>query len=79
MRHPPASNLQENFKAVYPRQQLPPGYTPNGVGEFVGPVFLTEDDVEREFWRLVETQYTTVEVEYGADIHSTTHGRYVLL
>lgn len=35
---------------------------------------VTEDDVEREFWRLVETLQETVEVEYGADIHSTTHG-----
>lgn len=35
---------------------------------------LTEDDVEREFWRLVEDITETVEVEYGADIHSTTHG-----
>ncbi|KAF2113688.1 histone demethylase JARID1D [Lophiotrema nucula] len=34
----------------------------------------TEDDVEREFWRLVESIQETVEVEYGADIHSTTHG-----
>jgi [histone H3]-trimethyl-L-lysine4 demethylase len=34
----------------------------------------TEDDVEREFWRLVESITETVEVEYGADIHSTTHG-----
>ncbi|KMU74649.1 histone demethylase JARID1C [Coccidioides immitis RMSCC 3703] len=34
----------------------------------------TEDDVEREFWRLVESLTETVEVEYGADIHSTTHG-----
>ena len=33
-----------------------------------------EDDVEREFWRLVESLTETVEVEYGADIHSTTHG-----
>lgn len=33
-----------------------------------------EDDVEREFWRLVENITETVEVEYGADIHSTTHG-----
>ena len=43
------------------------------------PVFNThkresEDDVEREFWRLVESLTETVEVEYGADIHSTTHG-----
>lgn len=34
----------------------------------------TEDDVEREFWRLVESPSEEVEVEYGADIHSTTHG-----
>ncbi|RMZ87652.1 hypothetical protein DV736_g5117, partial [Chaetothyriales sp. CBS 134916] len=34
----------------------------------------TEDDVEREFWRLVEDINDPVEVEYGADIHSTTHG-----
>jgi [histone H3]-trimethyl-L-lysine4 demethylase len=35
---------------------------------------VTEDEVEREFWRLVESLVETVEVEYGADIHSTTHG-----
>jgi len=35
---------------------------------------VTEDDTEREFWRLVENVQETVEVEYGADIHSTTHG-----
>ncbi|KAH9845629.1 Multicopy suppressor of chk1 protein 1 [Teratosphaeria destructans] len=33
-----------------------------------------EDDVEREFWRLVDELSDTTEVEYGADIHSTTHG-----
>ncbi|CAK1365813.1 unnamed protein product [Cercospora beticola] len=35
---------------------------------------LEEDDIEREFWRLVEDISDTTEVEYGADIHSTTHG-----
>ena len=35
---------------------------------------VSEDEVEREFWRLVESLTETVEVEYGADIHSTTHG-----
>ncbi|KAI1823001.1 PLU-1-domain-containing protein [Xylaria intraflava] len=35
---------------------------------------VTEDDVEREFWRLVTNIEETVEVEYGADIHCTTHG-----
>ncbi|GAM83932.1 hypothetical protein ANO11243_019220 [Dothideomycetidae sp. 11243] len=38
------------------------------------PKPITEDDVEREFWRLVENITENVEVEYGADIHSTTHG-----
>lgn len=31
-------------------------------------------EVENEFWRLVEDVDDTVEVEYGADVHSTTHG-----
>ncbi|KAK3308536.1 PLU-1-like protein-domain-containing protein [Chaetomium strumarium] len=35
---------------------------------------VTEDDVEHEFWRLVANLEETVEVEYGADIHCTTHG-----
>ena len=35
---------------------------------------VTEDDVEREFWRIVESPSEEVEVEYGADIHSTTAG-----
>lgn len=35
---------------------------------------VTEDDVENEFWRLVADLEETVEVEYGADIHCTTHG-----
>lgn len=36
---------------------------------------VSEDDVEKEFWRLVSSQKETVEIEYGADVHSTTHGR----
>lgn len=34
----------------------------------------TEEDVEREFWRLTESLEGQDPVEYGADIHSTTHG-----
>lgn len=37
-----------------------------------------EDHVEREFWRLVESQNEIVEVEYGADLHSSKYGRCVL-
>ncbi|KIR97687.1 histone demethylase JARID1 [Cryptococcus deuterogattii 2001/935-1] len=39
-----------------------------------GKVTVSEDDVEREFWRLTESSLDTVDVEYGADIHSTSHG-----
>ncbi|KAF3771344.1 hypothetical protein M406DRAFT_272779 [Cryphonectria parasitica EP155] len=35
---------------------------------------ITEDTVEREFWRLVTDVDEEVQVEYGADIHCTTHG-----
>ncbi|KAF8925624.1 hypothetical protein BGZ58_000642 [Dissophora ornata] len=35
---------------------------------------VLEDVVEREFWRLVENTFETVEVEYGADLHSSQHG-----
>ncbi|KAF9392436.1 hypothetical protein CPB97_001625 [Podila verticillata] len=35
---------------------------------------VPEDAVEREFWKLVEDAYETVQVEYGADLHSTQHG-----
>ncbi|KDQ08859.1 hypothetical protein BOTBODRAFT_148481 [Botryobasidium botryosum FD-172 SS1] len=40
----------------------------------IGKVSVSEDDVEHEFWRLVQSPHDTVEVEYGADVHSTTHG-----
>ena len=39
-----------------------------------GDVEVSEYDVEEEFWRLVQSQTETVEIEYGADVHSTTHG-----
>lgn len=45
----------------------------------IGNVRVSEFDVEKEFWRLVQSPYETVEIEYGADVHSTTHGRYVML
>jgi [histone H3]-trimethyl-L-lysine4 demethylase len=35
---------------------------------------LEEEDVEREFWRLTDELSESTEVEYGADIHCTTHG-----
>ncbi|KAF8914272.1 jumonji superfamily protein [Gymnopilus junonius] len=40
----------------------------------IGNVTVSENDVEEEFWRLVQSPNETVEIEYGADVHSTTHG-----
>lgn len=57
-----------NFRDLYFQKKMP--YDPI----LNKPRPVTEDDVEREFWRLVESVHETVEVEYGADIHSTTHG-----
>jgi len=44
----------------------------------IGGRLVSEIDVEKEFWRLVQSSQETVEIEYGADVHSTTHGRYAL-
>jgi histone demethylase JARID1 len=57
------------FKA-YHFNSLPPQFSPFHESKR----FLDEFDVEREFWRLVENINDSTEVEYGADIHSTTHG-----
>lgn len=48
----------------------------SGLSRSFGKVEVSEDDVEKEFWRLTESSTDTVEVEYGADVHSTTHGRW---
>ncbi|KAI2602212.1 PLU-1-like protein [Hypoxylon sp. NC1633] len=57
-----------DFKQVYFENRLPS----DPILKYARPI--TEDDVEREFWRLVASTEETVEVEYGADIHCTTHG-----
>jgi histone demethylase JARID1 len=66
-KNPPTEGPQDQSDSATERK-------PNGVGSMIGNNFVTEHDVEKEFWRLVQSQYTSVEVEYGADIHSTTHG-----
>jgi hypothetical protein len=35
---------------------------------------ITELELEREFWRLVESPFEQLEVEYGADLHSSRFG-----
>ncbi|KAF8265161.1 hypothetical protein EI94DRAFT_1736530 [Lactarius quietus] len=60
------------FQAHTPQQENddPDDPTTNTFGD----VRVTEYDLEREFWRLVQSPHETVEIEYGADVHSTTHG-----
>ena len=43
-----------------------------------GSTLRLEDRVEKEFWRLTESQTETVEIEYGADLHSSKYGRYAV-
>ena len=62
----------EYFKTHPP---LDPQDMDDGTCEDLGDIKISEAEVEKEFWRLVENEYETVEVEYGADIHSITHGR----
>jgi histone demethylase JARID1 len=38
------------------------------------PYPTNEDMVEEEFWRILSDPLSTLEVEYGADLHSTVHG-----
>lgn len=38
-----------------------------------------EAQTEQDFWRLVESPDVSVEVEYGADLHSAKYGRCVFL
>jgi histone demethylase JARID1 len=60
-----------HFSNLNKHESLPP----HMCNELAG-VRYTEYDVEEEFWRLVQSQEETVEIEYGADVHSSTHGRF---
>lgn len=73
-RHPPAGRQGNDDGDVKMAAPLDPDDPRINVFD---DVVVTETDVENEFWRLVQSQHETVEVEYGADVHSTTHGRLV--
>jgi [histone H3]-trimethyl-L-lysine4 demethylase len=55
----------DTFREEYINQKFPPDSRTFDV---------TEEQVEEEFWRMVSNVQETIEVDYGADIHSTTHG-----
>jgi [histone H3]-trimethyl-L-lysine4 demethylase len=71
------------FRRIWFESHLPPSRTQTSTEDYVvnkfGNVSVSETDVEEEFWRLIQSPHETVEVEYGADVHSTTHGRCVLV
>ncbi|KAJ3718020.1 jumonji superfamily protein [Lentinula guzmanii] len=61
------------FKSHPPPPQ-PPAMKDDPTALHFGDITVSEYDIEREFWRLVQSSSETIETEYGADIHSTTHG-----
>ncbi|KAF5332034.1 hypothetical protein D9758_014588 [Tetrapyrgos nigripes] len=68
----------KEFRQTWFRSHPPPSgkgkKTDDPTASHFGDVTVNEHDVENEFWRLVQSADETVEIEYGADIHSTTHG-----
>ncbi|CAE6467287.1 unnamed protein product [Rhizoctonia solani] len=62
------------FRKSWFEKHPPSGEDPTRIPIGDSDIKVSEDDVEREFWRLVQSSHETVEVEYGADVHSTTHG-----
>lgn len=42
--------------------------------EYFGGKNISLKEIEQEFWRLVESPFDDVEVEYGADLHTSIHG-----
>lgn len=74
--HPP-SDSDNDRERIYDGEVPFRSNAPDPAINKYGDVIVSETDVEREFWRLVQSPNETVEVEYGADVHSTTHGRCV--
>ncbi|KAG6841826.1 hypothetical protein C0991_006233 [Blastosporella zonata] len=68
----------KEFRRQWWKEHVPEPMEPYQVNDpkvnLIGDVQVSEYDVEKEFWRLVQSTNETVEVEYGADVHSTTHG-----
>jgi hypothetical protein len=38
-------------------------------------VYVEPSLIEKKFWEMVHSTFNPVEVEYGADLHTTLHGR----
>ena len=66
------------FESHPPQSSSPVNSEGESMSDLIGNARVSEYDVEEEFWRLVQSPHETVEVEYGADVHSTTHGRYAI-
>lgn len=75
--HPP-SDVDGDRERIYDGDSNYRSSAPDPAVNRFGDVAVSETDLEREFWKLVQSQNETVEVEYGADVHSTTHGRCVI-
>jgi histone demethylase JARID1 len=63
------------FRELWFKEHGPPTPSLDEWFTVQGDKKISEKFMEDQFWKLVESPNETVEVEYGADIHSTTHGR----
>ena len=62
----------EAFKRAWHERERRRGHAKPEDGERT--LHDAEDEVEHAFWRLVHSTHELVDVEYGADVHSSTHG-----
>lgn len=76
--HSRASEFRKQWLESHPLPETEGGWKRRETvskGEDWVKEIAVEDHLEREFWRLVESPNETVEVEYGADLHTTKWGR----
>ncbi|KAL7749644.1 hypothetical protein RI367_004870 [Sorochytrium milnesiophthora] len=66
--------VANKFKEEWFRERVKGGAEHYGLTPGSKWLYVTEEEVEREFWRITECPFETVEVEYGADLHSSVHG-----
>ena len=43
--------------------------------DYFGKADVLEYEAELEYWKLIESPFTNITVEYGADLHTSDYGR----
>jgi len=74
--HKMATAFRQDWLERHPLPEREVPFTEwRGQGEDWVKELAIEEHLEREFWRLIEKPQEDVEVEYGADLHTSTCGR----